>query len=138
MSLFDCNHLVHVIVLWQMQKFMCHFTVFALFILNSRATSKYQPRGLVFGGTIYRRQEPYVTSLGGSYLLGLSLGILRYLNNWIIYLLIYLFLKVSQESLRCGAIMASLSRLRRDVELFSLQSYVELILNLPHSVWFVA
>ena len=81
MSLFDCNHLVHVIVLWQMQKFMCYFTVFALFILNSRATSKYKPRGLVFGGTIYRRQEPYVTSLGGSYLLGLSLGILRYLNN---------------------------------------------------------
>ena len=45
MSLFDCNHLVHVIVLWQMQKFMCYFTVFALFILNSRATSKYKPMG---------------------------------------------------------------------------------------------
>ena len=30
-TLFDCNHLEHLIVLWQMQKFMCSCTVFALF-----------------------------------------------------------------------------------------------------------
>ena len=29
--LFDCKHLALVIVLWQMQKFMCYCTVFALF-----------------------------------------------------------------------------------------------------------
>ena len=31
MRLFDCKHLAHVIVLWQMQKFMCYCTFFALF-----------------------------------------------------------------------------------------------------------
>ena len=30
-TLFDCSHLAHVIVLWQMQKFMCHSAVFTLF-----------------------------------------------------------------------------------------------------------
>ena len=30
-TLFDCNHLAHAMVLWQMQKFMFYFTVFALF-----------------------------------------------------------------------------------------------------------
>ena len=33
-TLFDCNHLAHVIVLLQMQKFMCSCTVFALFYLE--------------------------------------------------------------------------------------------------------
>ena len=31
-TLFDYNHLEHVIVLWQMQKFMCYCIVFALFL----------------------------------------------------------------------------------------------------------
>ena len=78
MTLFDYNHLVYVKVLWQMQKFMSYCTVFALFILNLRAISAYKPPGLVFGGTTYRRQEPYVTSLGGLYLVVLSFGILQY------------------------------------------------------------
>ena len=30
-TLFDCNHLAHAAVLWQMQKFMCYCTVSALF-----------------------------------------------------------------------------------------------------------
>ena len=34
-TLFDCNHLAYVIVLWQMQKFMCYCTVFALFYFES-------------------------------------------------------------------------------------------------------
>ena len=29
-TLFDCNHLAHMIVLWQMRKLMCYCTVFAL------------------------------------------------------------------------------------------------------------
>ena len=30
-TLFDYNHLAHVIVLWEMRQFICHCTVFALF-----------------------------------------------------------------------------------------------------------
>ena len=30
-TLSDCNHLAHVIVLWQIHKFMCHCAVFALY-----------------------------------------------------------------------------------------------------------
>ena len=49
-TLFDCNHLAHVMVLWQMQKFMCYVycTVFALFSFwiwgQFPSTS---PRGLI-------------------------------------------------------------------------------------------
>ena len=31
MTLSDCNHVAHVIVLWQIQKIICSCTVFALF-----------------------------------------------------------------------------------------------------------
>ena len=41
-TLSDCNHLAHVIVLWQIHKFMCHCAVFALYL---SAISKYQPPG---------------------------------------------------------------------------------------------
>ena len=49
--LLDCNHLAHVKVLWQMQKFMCYCTVFLCFILNLRAILRVQaPRGLYLEG----------------------------------------------------------------------------------------
>ena len=51
---FDCNHLAHVIVLWQIQK-LCYCTVIGLFSLYLRAISKYKPRGIIFGGAIWRR-----------------------------------------------------------------------------------
>ena len=68
MTLFNYKHLVHVKVLWQMQKFMSYCTVFALFILNLRAISAYKPPGacvcrgdlryqfggLIFGGAYVR------------------------------------------------------------------------------------
>ena len=40
----------------------------------------------MFGGAVYRKVF-YATSLGGLYLVGLIFGILRYLNNYIIYLI---------------------------------------------------
>ena len=63
-KLFDCNHLAHVIVLWQMQKFTCFFTVFAL---------------LYFEGNFQ------VQASGGLYLEGLIFGILRYYECHIHY-----------------------------------------------------
>ena len=52
----DCNHLAHVIVFWQIQKFMCYYTVFAFFILNFRAVFKVQaPGALYLEGRFNRR-----------------------------------------------------------------------------------
>ena len=61
---FDCNHLAHVIVLWQMQKFLCYCTVFALLYFEFEGNFQVQASGglylegdlanefwgLVFGG----------------------------------------------------------------------------------------
>ena len=44
MTLFDCNHLAHVIVLWQMQKEMQKIFLLCV-ILNLRAICKYKPPG---------------------------------------------------------------------------------------------
>ena len=65
-KLFDCNHFAHIIVLWQMQKFMCYCTVFALFHFVFVAISKYR-----LSGAYIRRVFFYVTSLGGLNLEGL-------------------------------------------------------------------
>ena len=47
----DYNHLAHVRVVRQIQKFMCYCTVLPCFILNLRAISKYQaPEGLYSEG----------------------------------------------------------------------------------------
>ena len=44
----DCNHLTHVRILRQIQKFMCYCTVLPCFILNLRAISKYKsPRAYI-------------------------------------------------------------------------------------------
>ena len=43
MTLFDYNHLAHVIVLWEMRQFICHCTVFALFFFNLRAIYELKP-----------------------------------------------------------------------------------------------
>ena len=49
MTLFDCNHLAHVIVLWQMQKFTCFCTVFALLYFEFEGNIQVQaPGGLYF------------------------------------------------------------------------------------------
>ena len=49
--LFDCKHLAHVIVLWQMQKFMCYCTVFALFNFEFEGNFQVQaPGGLYLEG----------------------------------------------------------------------------------------
>ena len=65
-TLFDSNHLAHVIVLWQMPKTLCVWNNFLCLILNMRAISEYKPPGglYYFGGAIYRRVI-CVTSLGG-------------------------------------------------------------------------
>ena len=59
---------------------MCYCKVFALFFFffNLGQFPSRSPRGLVFGGAIYRRVF-CVTSLGGLYLEGLIFVILRYL-----------------------------------------------------------
>ena len=77
MKLFDCNHFAHVIVLWQMQKFMCYCTVFALLILNLREISKYKPRVAYIRRGDLTEGFFCVMSLGGLYLEGLIFGISR-------------------------------------------------------------
>ena len=44
-TLFDCNHLAHLKVLWQMQKFMCYCTVFALFYFEFESNFRVQAPG---------------------------------------------------------------------------------------------
>ena len=55
-TLFDCNHLAqYLMVLWQMQKFMCYYTVFAFF--NTEFEDNFQvqaPRGLYLEGQFIR------------------------------------------------------------------------------------
>ena len=65
-TLFDCKHLAHVIVLWQMQKICVTVPFLLCFILNLRTVSKYKEGrlnggffallvlGLVFGGAYLR------------------------------------------------------------------------------------
>ena len=77
MTRFDCNHLAHVIVTWQIQKFLLlHRDCFVLLYIWEQFPST-SPRGLMFRGTIYRRVF-FLTSFGGLYLEGLIFGILRY------------------------------------------------------------
>ena len=46
-TLFEYDYLAHVIVLWQMQKFMCYCTVFALIYFEFEGTSQaLAPKGL--------------------------------------------------------------------------------------------
>ena len=52
-TLFEYNYLAHVIVLWQMQKFMCYCTVFALIYFEFEGTSQaLAPKGLYLAVTI--------------------------------------------------------------------------------------
>ena len=44
-TLFDCNHLAHMIVLWQMRKLMCYCTVFALFYFEVKGNFQEQALG---------------------------------------------------------------------------------------------
>ena len=78
MTLSDYKHLAHVIVLWQIQKFVCYCTVLLCFILYLRALSKYKPpeacirrgdltevflryefEGFIFGGAYFRNFTVY-------------------------------------------------------------------------------
>ena len=43
--LFDCNHLAHMIVLWQMQKLMCYCIVLALFYFEFEGNFQEQALG---------------------------------------------------------------------------------------------
>ena len=53
---FDCNHLGHVIVLWQVQKILCYCTVFALIHFEFEGNFQVQvPRGLYLKGRFNER-----------------------------------------------------------------------------------
>ena len=54
MTLSDCNHLAHVIVLWQIKKIICYCTVFALFYFVFEGNVQVQgPGGLYSEGRLY-------------------------------------------------------------------------------------
>ena len=80
MTLSDCNHLAHVIVLWQIKKIICYCTVFALFYFVFEGNVQVQgPGGLysegrLYGGFFLR----YEFGGGGLSLEGFIFGILRY------------------------------------------------------------
>ena len=77
-TLFDRNHLAHVIVLWQMQKFMCYSTVFALFYFELDGNFRVQvPGSLYLKGRFIRGFFFALRVLGGVYMEGLIFGILR-------------------------------------------------------------
>ena len=69
-TLFGCNHLAHVIVLWQMQKFnMYYFTVFALSFFEFKGNFRVQtPWGLYLKGPAIYRRFFCVMSLLGAYI----------------------------------------------------------------------
>ena len=53
MTLFDCNQLAHVIVLWQIKQLFVTVPFFLCFILYLRAISKYKPsEALIWRGDL--------------------------------------------------------------------------------------
>ena len=85
MTLCDCKHLAHVIVLWQIQKCICYCTVLLCFILYLRALSKYKPpgayirRGDLTEVFLCYEVEGFIFVGAFSYMEGLIFGILRYI-----------------------------------------------------------
>ena len=80
-TLFDCSHLAHVIVLWQMQKVMCYYTVFPLFYFEFKGNLRVQVPGDLYleGRFIGRFFELRVWGRGGGlYLEGLIFRMLRH------------------------------------------------------------
>ena len=53
-TLFHCNRLARVIVLWQMQKFMCYCTVFALFYFEFEGYFRLQAGAFIWRGDLFR------------------------------------------------------------------------------------
>ena len=51
-TLFDCNRLAQVIILWQMQKFMCYCTVFALFYFKFEGNFRLQAGAFIWRGDL--------------------------------------------------------------------------------------
>ena len=85
MTLSDCNHLAHVIVLWQIQKFIYYYTVFDLFYFVFEGTFPVQaPRGLHSEGRF--NKGFFALQVWGAYIWkslqveGLIFGILWYVK----------------------------------------------------------
>ena len=81
-TLFHFNHWAHGIVLWQMQKFMCYCTVFALFYFEFESNFRVQAPGGVYLEGRFIGGFFCVTSLGGGGLIfggALIFRILRYM-----------------------------------------------------------
>ena len=79
-TLFDCSHLEHVIVLWQMPKFMCYCVV-AFFYFEYEGNFQVQAPGDYILRDDLTEGFFEVSSFGGLYLEGLIFGILR----WSVY-----------------------------------------------------
>ena len=76
MTRFDCNHTAHVIVLWQMQKFLWYCRVFALSYFEFEGNLRFQASGAcIWRGDLSEDFLRY--EFGGLYLEGLIFGILR-------------------------------------------------------------
>ena len=72
-TLSDCNRLALLMVLWEIQKFICYCTVLLCFTLYLREISNYKPlRGLYLEGLIQRRVfcEFGGVIIGGAYTWG--------------------------------------------------------------------
>ena len=86
MTLFDCNQLAQVIVLWQIKKIFVTVPFFLCFILYLRAISKYKPsEALIWRGDLTEGFLRYELRGGlylkGLYMEGLIFGNLRYLRE---------------------------------------------------------
>lgn len=77
------NHLAHVMVLWQMQRFMCYCTVFAMFHFVFDVNFEVQaPGGLYSEGQFKGGFFFCVTSLEGLYMDGLIFLFFRYFASF--------------------------------------------------------
>ena len=73
-ALSDCNHLAHVIVLWQVQKLICYYTVIALCYFVFEGNFQVQAPGGSYSEGRFNEGFCCVTSLRGLYLEGLIYG----------------------------------------------------------------
>ena len=82
-TLFDCNHLAHVIVSWQIQKFICYCTVIVSQYFAFEGNFQIQTPGGLYSDARFNRRFFCAPSLGSYIWGGLMLGILRYIQ-WIV------------------------------------------------------
>ena len=84
-TLSDCSHLTHVIVIWQIQKFICYCNVIALLYFVFEGNFQVQAPGGLYSEERFNGEFFALRGLGGLYLEGLIHGGAYFRNFTVVY-----------------------------------------------------